>query len=110
MTQQDLEEFQKKHGRAWAKIIELPSFNAGMVHLSIQAMETIKRLSDQEIKDNSAIILADLRGRLRHETELFSLPVLIEPEVTDDVREDYPNSIDEHFAEHQRQENLAKKL
>ena len=106
----DLEEFQKAHGQQWGKILGMSSFNAGMIHLAIQAMEGIRNLSDDEITRNAAIILSDLRGRLRHESELLSLPVIVdEPVKLDELAPDYPDAQQEAYDEFQRAELLAKK-
>lgn len=102
MNKDQQEEFKTAHGRQWAKIVGLSSFNAGMIHLSIQALDTIRNLSDDQITKNSVTILSDLRGRLRHESELFALPVIEEDVPTGDIREDYPDQIEEAFKEHKR--------
>lgn len=106
MTNEQREQFQKQHGREWASIINQPSFNAGMVHLSVEALDRIRRLTDEEIRENSIIILSDLRGRLWHETELLSLPVIIEAAPTGDIAEEYPNSVDELYQEQLRKKKL----
>lgn len=105
----DLQEFQKTHGQQWARIVGMSSFNAGMVHLSIQALDKIRGLTDDEITKNSVTILSDLRGRLQHEHALFSLPVPEEESPTGDIKEDYVDAVDEAFAEHQRLTNQKPK-
>ncbi len=101
----DLEEFQKTHGPQWAKILRMSSFNAGMIYLSVQLMERIRGLSDDEISRNSVVLLSDLRGRLLHESELISLPVPEEPIGTGDIQENYPDAVEELWKETQRQNN-----
>ncbi len=105
MTKDQLEEFQKSHGRQWAKIIGMSSFNAGMIHLKIQAMEQIRTLSDDEITRNAVTILSGLRGLLQHEFQLFGLPVITDDEPLADLREEYPEQINEAFEEQQRELN-----
>ncbi len=101
----DEEDFKKAHGLAWAKILNMRSFTAGMIHLNISMMEEIKHLSDDDITRNSVTILAGLRGRLLHEAALLSLPIM-EEESTAQVTElqpEYVVAVDENFKEHQRQ-------
>lgn len=97
-----LEEFQKTHGEAFAHILQNPAFNAGMIHLSIGLMNTIKRLTDDQITNNAVVILSDLRGRLLHETALFTLALPPEPEGKHELQEEYPVAVEEQFAEFQR--------
>lgn len=92
-----LEEFQHLHGEAFAHILANPAFNAGMIHLSIDLMNTIKRLSDAEITSNAVVILSDLRGRLLHETAFYTLALAPEPAGKTDLQEEYPLAIDEEF-------------
>lgn len=94
-----LEEFQAKHGEAFAYILSNPAFSAGMIFLTIDVMNTIKRLTDEQITSNSVVLLADLRGRLLHETALFTLAVPPEPQGKTELREDYPNAVDEQAEE-----------
>lgn len=98
----NLEEFQALHGEAFAHILNNPAFSAGMIHLTIATTNRLKNLTDQEIRDNAAVILSDLRGRLRHEAELIALAVPPEPNGLGDPMEDYPDGIEEHFKETQR--------
>lgn len=95
----DLEEFQQAHGQQWALILQNPAFSAGMIFLSIRTIEGIKNISDDEIERNSKIILADLRGRLRHEAEQFALSIRVEPMTTGEPTTEYPDSVEENFAE-----------
>lgn len=97
-----LEEFQQLHGEAFAHILANPAFNAGMIHLSIEMTNAIKRLTDAEIAVNSVVILSDFRGRLLHQASLFSLAVPPEPSGKGDPVEEYVNAEDEFFKEHQR--------
>lgn len=97
-----LEEFQAKHGEAFSSILNNPAFSAGMIFLSIQLTQRIKMLEDHEITQNSVTLLADFRGRLRHESDLISLAVPPEPVGKNDLMENYPNSVEEQFEEHQR--------
>lgn len=92
-----LEEFQNLHGEAFAHILANPAFNAGMIHLSIDLMNSIKRLSDEQITNNAVVILSDLRGRLLHETAFYTLALTPEPAGKTDLQEEYPLAIDEEF-------------
>ena len=47
-------------------------------------------------------ILAELRGRLKHVDELFGLPVMTEEPSTGEIREEYPDQIEESFEQAQR--------
>lgn len=96
------EDFQKDHGKQWAQIVRAPSFQQGMVFLSIQELERIKNLTDEQISTNAVTILSDLRGRLRHEAELMSLPT-IEDAVTNDPVSDgkYASQEEEFFQQTQ---------
>lgn len=95
------EEFLKSHGLQWAKIIQMNSFTAGMIRLTLEATARIQNLSDEEIKENSVVILSDLRGRLKHEAELFALPIPPE-EPPPEIREEVVNQEEEFFKEQQR--------
>lgn len=98
----DLEEFQQAHGQQWALILQNPAFSAGMLHLNIQLIEYIKNLSNEQIRNDAPVILADIRGKLLHEHALFSLPIIEPPVVTGEVATEYPNSVDENFDEIER--------
>lgn len=96
------EEFQAQYGEDFARILNSPAFSAGMIHLTIAVTNRVKNLSDEEIQRNSVTILSDLRGRLRHESELIALAIPPEPSIAGDIREEYVDAINEQFAEHQR--------
>lgn len=96
-----LEEFQDLHGAQFGQVLKLPSFNAALVFLSLQVCEEIKQKTDTEIRDNAVIILADLRGRLRHEFELLSLPVPQQAPMEQLVEEPV-DPIQEHFEQFQK--------
>lgn len=98
----DLDEFLQKHGAEFSKILRNPSFNAGMILLTLRVMEGVKNLSDDEITRNSLVILSDIRGRLRHETEILSLPTPPEELDVNEVQEEYVDQITENFQESQR--------
>lgn len=102
MTPEKKEEFQKTHGLQWAKIVNMSSFNAGLIALNMDALDVIRNLTDDQITKNSVTILAALRGRLQHESELFGLPIMTEEPSTGDIREKYPDQIDEAWEETQR--------
>lgn len=91
-----LEEFQQEHGAEWSKIVNSCSFTQGMIFLSLEATAYIKNLSDEQIKNDAPIILADLRGRMRHEAELFALPI-ITSDAPPDLQEEYTDPVKENF-------------
>lgn len=98
----DIDEFLQKHGAEFSRILRNPSFNAGMILLTLRVMDGIKNLTDDEITRNSLVILSDIRGRLRHETEILSLPVPPEEIDLNEVQEEYVDQIAENFQETQR--------
>ncbi len=102
MTDEQRLAFQHSHGEAWAKIIQSEAFSAGMIHLSVKALNDIRLLTDEQITGNSVVILANLRGMLRHESQLFDLPIVQEDTGIPDLPTEYPDQIDELFEEHQR--------
>lgn len=108
MTPEKKEEFQKTHGLQWAKIVNMSSFNAGLIALNMDALDVIRNLTDDQITKNSVTILAALRGRLQHESELFGLPIMTEEPATGDIREEYVDQIDEAFAESERARNRSR--
>ena len=91
-----LEEFQDRHGTQFGQILKLPAFNEALVFLSLKVCEEVKMLNDSEIRDNAVIILSDLRGRLRHEFELLSLPVPQEAP-KENLVEEYVDQVAENF-------------
>lgn len=96
-----LEEFQDLHGAQFGQVLKLPSFNAALVFLSLQVCEGIKLLTDDQIRDNAVIVLSDLRGRLRHEFELLSLPVP-QQAPTEQLTEEYVDPAKEAFEQFQK--------
>lgn len=99
---QDIEEFKKAHGQQWGKIVNMSSFNAGMVLLSVKMMTKVRSYTDEQIHQHGSILLAELRGWMTHEAELMGLPALEQPKQTEEVHEQYVNQIDENFEEHMR--------
>ncbi len=69
----DLEEFQANYGGAWLEITRLPAFIAGTQLLNIRKLKSVTNLSDEQIEKNGREILADLRGHMKHEDDLFTL-------------------------------------
>lgn len=69
----DLEEFQSQYGAEWSQIVRSPAFIAGTQLLNIRKLKSITGISDEQIEKNGREILADLRGHLKHEDDLFSL-------------------------------------
>lgn len=96
-----LEDFQLEHGAEWSKIINTHCFSAAMIFRSLEAVAYIKNLSDEKIKEDSLIILTDMRARARYEAELYSMAVI--PEVAPaDVSEEPVDQIEENFELHSR--------
>lgn len=69
----DLKRFQEEHGEQWASITQHPAFMAALSYLNLEKIREITNLSDEEIKTNGHIKLADLRGHLKHEEDLYAL-------------------------------------
>ncbi len=69
----DLEEFQSQYGGDWLNITRHPAFIAGTQLLNIRKLKFITGLSDDQIKENGAQILAGLRDHLQLEENLFTL-------------------------------------
>src|SRR5882724_6579863 len=84
-----IEEFQKECGEEWSKIVHSKAFTAAMVLLSAEKTNAIVQLSDEHIEKNGREILADLRGHLKHENDLFTLPVRKTFQISDLPTEDY---------------------
>lgn len=70
----NLKQFQAKHARAWKRILDSPVYQAGTQFLRNRALEKVALLSEEEIEKHSREHLAELRGILRHENDLESLP------------------------------------
>lgn len=68
-----VQEFQKKHGQSWQKIVTSPAFADAMSLLNVEKVNAIIALQDADIEKNSREILADLRGHLAHENSLATL-------------------------------------
>lgn len=73
-----------------------------MFLLSLEITEGIARLDDSQIKDNAAIILADIRGRLRHEKAMLTLPVITTDEMATPLAEEYVDQAAEAFEQFKR--------
>ncbi len=69
----DLEEFQSQYGGDWIQITRHPAFIAGTQLLNIRKLKSVTNLSDEQIEKNGREILADLRGHMKHEDDLFTL-------------------------------------
>ncbi len=69
----DLEEFQSQYGGDWLQITRHPAFIAGTQLLNIRKLKSVTNLSDEQIEKNGREILADLRGHMKHEDDLFTL-------------------------------------
>lgn len=84
-----VQEFQKKNGAAYAKIVVSPAFNDGMYLLNAEKLKKITILTDEEIAKNAVVILADLRGHLQHELNLATLHSRKSFDLSDLPAEDY---------------------
>lgn len=62
--------------------------------LNLSKISTIQNLSDDDIEKNGKLILADLRGHLTHENELFALATK-EDLTFRSVPEEYPDPLTE---------------
>lgn len=68
-----IERFQSEFGARWASIAADPAFNSALLVCNSEAISRIASLTDEEIELHGKLILADLRGMLRHEEALFTL-------------------------------------
>lgn len=69
----DLKTFREEHGDQWGAITQEPAFAGAMSHLNLEKIARIASLTDEEIEAHGKLILADLRGHLQHENDLFTL-------------------------------------
>lgn len=69
----DLERFQKQFAPDWSLIVGGAPFAAAMTLLNVEKIRAIAELTDDEIATRGQIILADLRGHLKHENALLGL-------------------------------------
>ena len=69
----DLAAFQKQWGAQWSTAIRSPMFQTAIVLLNLRKLKGITNLSDDEIAKNGNLLLADLRGHLKHEEDLMTL-------------------------------------
>lgn len=69
----DLEAFQKKHGKELVKVLQSPALTAAMQYIFLRKIETVSRLSDNDIAEHSREILGDLRGFFGYEQSLMTL-------------------------------------
>lgn len=68
-----LKDFQGSHGADWSRIVGTPAFAAALALAHKELLDPITHLTDDEIATRGTVILADLRGNLRHETMLLGL-------------------------------------
>jgi hypothetical protein len=85
----DLEEFQSQYGGDWLKITQHPAFIAGTQLLNIRKLKSVTSLSDEQIEKNGREILADLRGHMKHEDDLFTLHTQSESAIPVEEQEFY---------------------
>lgn len=89
------EHFQTTHGPEWAGIVGSAAFTAALLLVNAETVQSVAKLTDDQIQAQGQIILADLRGRLAHENALIDLSV-IHPDLTNDLpASTYPNPEDE---------------
>lgn len=69
----DLKQFQAKYGSDWKKIVDSPTYQAGVQFLRNRKLERVALLSEADIEKNAREHLADLRGYLQHENDLNSI-------------------------------------
>lgn len=69
----DLKRFQDRYGADWSLIVGGAPFAAAMTLLNLEKIGAIAELTDDEIATRGQIILADLRGHLKHENALLGL-------------------------------------
>lgn len=63
--------------------------------VSIEKLEAIKNLTPEQIRDNGAVLLADLSGWLKHEQALLDIPLRTDKSPTDLGEPTYPNPEEE---------------
>lgn len=73
MNQQRVKDFQREHGPEFAKIIGSPAFMAAMELLDHEKADDITNLPNEDVEKYARIILADLRGHMKHEENLMTL-------------------------------------
>ena len=83
----DLQEFQKAYGAALLQITQSTPFREAMYLLNKAKLASITGLTDEHIEKNGREILADLRGHLKHEDDLMSLPTRTEEFPTEEAEE-----------------------
>lgn len=106
----DLAKFQEEHGEQWNAITQSPSFSAAMSYLNLAKIQEITLLTDENIESYGKLILADLRGHLKHEHDLYTLAVKPNLDFNSVIPETYPNPIDEiEFGEHHQDNSSPPK-
>lgn len=90
-----VQEFQRKHGEAWSKIVRNPAFADAMTLLNVEKMQKITELSPEQIHAYGPEILADLVGHVKHENDLFTLHEHKSFDLGDLPPEDYSTPSDE---------------
>jgi hypothetical protein len=68
-----LEEFQRAYGAEWAEIVRSRAFGAALSLASTEKLKEVAGLSDTQIANQGAVLLADLRGFLQYENGLLGL-------------------------------------
>jgi len=99
-----VEDFQNEHGRQWHQVLNLPSTSSAFILLSLKRMAEIESLTDEQIRNDSAIILSDIRGWMRHERALLELPIMLEADPLS-IEEEYVDPIQENHEEQIRRHN-----
>lgn len=78
-------EFQAGHGEQWAAITGNPAFFAAMQVVSAEKLQSISKLTDEQIKEHGTAILADFRGHLGVENALIELAVAVSDQTPFDL-------------------------
>lgn len=94
-----LEQFLAQHGTEWTQIVNGRAWPAAMTLASVEKLERIAQLSDEDIRINGQIILADFRGHLQHENALSDLPTRKEFKFGGMPAETYPDPETEAYEE-----------
>lgn len=101
----DLARFQKQFGAQWSLLVGSREFAAAMTLLNVEKIRAIAELSDEEIATRGTIILADLRGHLKHENALLGLHEVKKFVFQNLPSEEYTDPAEEARLEAERQEN-----
>lgn len=71
----DKDSFQSQHGAAWQSIISNPAYFAALQFCDNESLDTLAKLTPEEIRDNGPVRLAEFVGRLKLQNQLIQLSV-----------------------------------